>query len=221
MVFEPQSPLPFALLFLNCENADASTAPLALTRELHKRRLRCVCPGGSRSWWVNRVSAEFDPRLTPEDYLLNGVLPGIVARWNCSSRSLAIAGREMGGQAALRLGFKYPACFSVAASMDGALDFHERHGHGSPLDAMYASREDCRQDTAILHIQPQSWPKLWFACSPGSKWYRGNDRLHEKLVALSIPHTAELNATAPDDDWFPPMLDFITSALERESHRLM
>ena len=37
----------------------------------------------------------------------------------------------------------------------------------------------------MLHVHPHDWPpNVWFACDPDSPWLRGNDRLHEKLMAL-------------------------------------
>ncbi len=123
----------------------------------------------------------------------------------------------MGGQGAVRLGFRHPELFPVVASIAGAFDFHERYGRGTPLDEMYPSREHARQDTAVLHIHGHDWPPhIWFACSPASQWYRGNDRLHEKLAAIGVPHTADLDTSAG----VGPMLAFVLAALDRESRRL-
>jgi S-formylglutathione hydrolase len=220
-VFEPPNPLPFAVLFLHAASGDLPSLNPAFTRELLSRRLRCLIPHGAQSWWVDRICPEFDPVLTAERFILDRVLPEIASTWQRRIQSVALAGLEMGGQGAVRLAFKHPDQFPAAASIDGAFDFHERYGQGSPLDDLYASKEHCRQDTAILHIPAQNWPRIWFACSPKSPWYRGNDRLDEKLTALGVPHTAHLESERDDQDWFGPMLDFVLQSLQERSRRLM
>ena len=198
-------------LWLHDESGVTPATDAAFTAELGARRLRCIAPHGARSWWVDRVCPEFDPVLTAERHLLDNVFPSL------GTQSVAVAGVGMGGQGAVRLGFRHPSRFPVVASLGGAFDFHERHGRGTPLDAMYASRELARQDTAILHLHGHDWPPhIWFACSPKSEWHRGNDRLHEKLAAVGVPHTAELDTPADIE----ALLDFVIAALERESRRL-
>jgi S-formylglutathione hydrolase len=169
---------------------------------------------------VDRICCEFDLQLTPERHLRDNVVPWIESTWKLGKKSIGVAGIEMGGQGAFRLGFKQPGQFPVVASISGAFDFHERYGQGTPLDEMYSSREQCRQDTVILHIPPHDTPQIWFACSQEDPWYRGNDRLHEKLAALGIGHTALLNDTLDADQLVSPMLSFVVAALDRESRRL-
>ncbi len=93
---------------------------------------------------------------------------------------------------------------------------------------MYDSRERCRLDTVILHIDGHDWPRhVWFCCAPDDAWcYRGNDRLHEKLTAMGVPHTCDLDTRAQPgtryaEQMTPPMLAFVADALEKESRRLM
>jgi hypothetical protein len=219
-VFDPPQSLPFALIYLHAECGDTPATNSNFTSELHARRLRCVAPRAQQSWWVDRVCLEFDSHLTAERHVRDNVTEWIASTWKLGPRSILLAGTGMGGQGAVRLGFKYPSEFPVVASIHGAFDFHERYGQGTPLDEMYASREQCRQDTAILHIPPHDCPQIWFACSPDNEWYRGNDRLQEKLAALGVPHTAELDETVESDRLFARMLTFSLGAIERESRRL-
>ncbi len=219
-VFDPPHPLPFALLYLHPESGETPVTDSPFTNELRARRLRCVAPHALRSWWVDRICTEFDTQLTAEHHLRDNVVPWIESTWKLGKRTVGVAGLGMGGQGAVRLGFKYPKQFPVVASVAGAFDFHERYGQGTPLDAMYSSREHCRQDTAILHIPPHDCPHIWFACSPGDAWYRGNDRLHEKLAALGVAHTAELDVAVGDDRQTSSMLAFVVASIERESRRL-
>ena len=220
-----------ALLFLHV-HSDVLQLPsenVAYTGELARHGLACCAPHGARSWWADRVCPEFDPSLTAERHLLDNVLPWMRERWQLPPRAVAVIGISMGGQGAIRLGFKYPDVFPVAASVAGAFDHHELYGQGLPLDEMYEGRERCRLDTAILHINPNRFPPhVWFACDPADDaWYRGNDRLHEKLSALGLPHVADLETSAGGHSWAyfdriaGPMLAFVAESLRTESRRLL
>ena len=214
-VFTPDAPPRFSLLFLHDFDGISPSANATFTALLNQHRLSCVAPLGGSCWWVDRICPAFNSTLTPERYLLDHVVPWIEAK---SKLGIAVVGIGMGGQGAVRLAFRHPEQFRVAASLNGAFDFHEWYGRGTPLDEMYASRERARQDTAILHIDPSRWPPhLWFACHPDSEWYRGNDRLDEKLRAYGVPHTADLEAGGS----LEAMLHFAVNGLERESRRLM
>jgi S-formylglutathione hydrolase len=217
-VFEPPAPVPFALLFLHDVDGVTPSADPAITALLRKHHLPCTAPVVGSTWWVDRVSPRFDADLTPERFLLDRVVPWIQAQWSLGPRGIGVAGVGMGGQGAVRLGLKYPDRFPVVASLNGAFDFHEWHGRGTALDEMYESRERARQDTAVLQLDPGRWPPhIWFACDPGSEWHRGNDRLHEKLTAYGVPHTAALDTPASP----AMMVDFVANGLARESRRLM
>lgn len=135
----------------------------------------------------------------------------------------------MGGQGALRLAFKHADLFPVVAAIAPALEYHQLYGQGSPLDEMYDSKEQCRQDTAIMHLHPSKYPPhIYFCCDPeDGAWYRGCDRLHEKLNALGVPHTADLTTRAGGHSWdhheamAEPVTRFLLAALEQESRRLL
>ncbi|OWK47524.1 esterase [Fimbriiglobus ruber] len=201
----------------------------AYTAELARHGLACVAPLGARSWWANRICPEFDAHLTAERYLLESVVPWTRDRWNLGPRALAAFGISMGGQGAIRLGFKYPGQFPVVAGVASAFDYHEWYGRGTPIDTMYDSRERCRQDTAIHHVNPPHLPPhVWFACDPAdAQWYRGNDRLNEKLSAIGVPHTADLDTSRGGHTWAyfdamaRPAFQFLVDALAKESRRLM
>lgn len=219
-VFDPPHALPFALLYLHALDGRTPATDAAFTAGLLRHRLRCVAPHGGPCWWADRVCPEFDPQLTPERYLLDAVVPWAEAAWRLGPRALAVAGTEMGGQGAVRLAFRHPERFPVAASLAGAFDVQDWYGRGTPLDEMYASRERARQDSAVLHVDGHRWPRhLWFGCAPTeAACYRGNDRLHEKLAAMGVPHTADLDTRGETTG---VMLAFIADALAKEAKRLL
>jgi S-formylglutathione hydrolase len=230
-VYEPGSPAPArgAILHLHDQDGRTLNGQPAFTPWLDAFGLGCVCPHGDECWWSDRLTSRFDSALSPERYLLEMVAPMARQRWRLGARGLAIQGIGMGGQGALRLAFKYPETFPVAAGLASALDCHELHGQGTPLDELYDSREQCRQDTALLHVHPSRFPShIFFAVDPDDAlWFRGNDRLHEKLLALGIAHVADLTTRAGGHTWlyfnhFAETLErFIQTGLEQESRRLL
>ncbi len=219
----------FGILHLHGAGLETLTNRHAFTRLFEELRLVCVCPHGQRSWWGDRVCAEFDPHVTPERYLRQSVVPFFQERWDLAPRGIGIQGISMGGQGALRLAFKHPELFPVVAAIAPAIEYYERYGQGTPIDEMYDSKEQCRQDTAPMHIHPSRFPPHIFFCidPDDAEWYRGNDRLHEKLSALGVPHEMDLTTRAGGHSWdyFNHMAErvvrFVHAGLEQESRRLL
>ncbi len=229
-VYTPPGGRPrFGVLYLHPFGLETLVGNTAFTRLFDELRLGCVCPHAGRCWWADRVCRDFDPVLTPERFLLDHVVPYFQTTWGLAPPGIALLGISMGGQAALRLAFKHPRTFPVAAAISSAIEYHELYGLGYAIDDMYDSKEQCRQDTALLHVHPAHYPPhLFFAIDPTDiDWYRGNDRLHEKLAALGIPHEYDLTTRAGGHSWqyFNALADravrFLTAALEQESRRLL
>ncbi len=218
-----------AVLFLHGIGLETLQDRPAFTRVLNELGLGCVCPHGRRCWWGDRICPEFDAALAPERHLLQNVVPWIEAHWGVTPPRLGLLGISMGGQGVLRLAFKHPRTFPVVAAISAALDYHERYGQGTPIDEMYDSREQCRQDTALMHIHPSEFPPhIFFCIDPADvQWHRGNDRLHEKLASLGIPHEHDLTTQAGGHSWeyFNHMaeraLRFIHQGLEASKRRLL
>jgi pimeloyl-ACP methyl ester carboxylesterase len=219
----------FGILYLHPHAQDTLRGEESFTRLFDALALACVCPLGGRSWWADRICAEFDPHLTPERHLLDHVVPFFAQRWGLRSRSLGLLGISMGGQGALRLGLRHPHLFPVVAAISPAIEYHEYYGLGLPMDDLYDSKEQCRQDTVPMHIQPGHFPPhLFFCIDPDdANWARGCDRLHEKLVALGIPHEIDFATRAGGHrpEYFNTMADravhFLVQGLNQESLRLL
>jgi pimeloyl-ACP methyl ester carboxylesterase len=228
-IYDPPATPRFGILFLHGKGLETLRDRPAFTRLFDEMKLACVCPHGQRSWWGDRICAEFDPSVTPERHLLQNVLPFFDDRWRVRPRAIGLLGISMGGQGALRLAFKHPELFPVVAAISAAIDYYEIYGQGTPLDAMYDSKEQCRQDTAIMHVPPVNPPPHVFFCIDPEDWdwVRGNDRLHEKLTALGIEHTADLTTKAGGHggEYFnhmaEPAIRFLSQRLEKESLRLL
>jgi S-formylglutathione hydrolase len=228
-VFQPSASPRFGLVFLHGIGLETLVDRPAFSEALGRLNLACVCPHGQRSWWADRVCPEFDAHKTAEQHVLHDVVPYMQQRWKLPPRGLGVFGISMGGQGALRLAFKHAQLFPAVAGIASALDYHEVYGQGAPLDDMYDSKEQCRQDTALMHIQPFDYPPhIFFCIDPAdAPWLRGNDRLHEKLSALGVEHTCDLTTEAGGHSWdyfnhmAAPAIEFLAAGLEKESRRLL
>ena len=107
-------------------------------------------------------------------------------------------GTSMGGQGALRLSYKFPDKFPIAAAISPAIDYQLRYNEGDEtIPQMYPDPEAVRQDTATLHIHPLNWPRhQFFCCDPEDyRWWESANRLRMKLYSLGVPHVCDLETT--------------------------
>lgn len=219
----------FAVLYLHSGGLETLAGKGAFTRLFDELRLACVCPHGQMSWWGDRRCVEFDAALTPERWLLDSVMPFVRTELSFAPPAVGLLGISMGGQGALRLAFKHPKMFPVVAAISASIEFQNWYGLGYALDQMYDSKEQARQDTAPLHIHPNDYPPhVWFRVDPTDReWWRGNDRLHEKLSALGVSHHCDLTTRAGGHSWdyFNAMAEdavrFLDHGLSEMARRLL
>ncbi|MFO0809570.1 MAG: alpha/beta hydrolase-fold protein [Gemmataceae bacterium] len=229
-VFEPASAPRFALVYLHghglCSLAEKPVAAALLEKHL----FACVAPRGDISWWSDRIWPPFDPGISAERFIVERLRPAILDRWQLGPRGVGLFGVSMGGQGALRIGFRHPDDFPVVAGISSAIDYHDHYGDDEfpSIAQLYDSKEQCRQDTALMHIHPAHQPPhVFFCCDPDDSWWRGNDRLHEKLTALGVVHECDLDTRAGGHDWsyfthvMPRTLAFMHAGLEIQSRRLL
>jgi pimeloyl-ACP methyl ester carboxylesterase len=244
-LFEPARPHPAGLVVIYLHGvhlASLGDKPV-FTRLLGEHGLRVVAPHTGPTWWADRISEAFDPHMTPEQYVLKHVVPFIERRWGTGPQGLegpatlevpampkiGLLGTSMGGQGALRFAFKHPTKFPAVAAISPAIDYQIRLREGDEvLYAMYRDEEDCRQDTATLHVHPLNWPRhIWFACDPADeRWHESADRLRMKLYSLGIAHEHDLKTSAGGHGWpyyehvAPAAIGFLVRALEQEQRRV-
>jgi len=209
----------------------------ALRDLIEEARVPVLAPRSGRSWWVDRIVPSFDPHVTPERYVVDAVRGEITRRFGVEPPGIALVGTSMGGQGALRLSYRHPTVFPIAAAIAPAIDFHTamRDAHDrddgdfyDTLWSLYGDVERARQDTAILHVHPLNWPRhQCFASDPDDlHWHDGAVRLHGKLVALGIPHLPLLEPRGGGhsveyyDRVAPDVMRFLLDALDKESRRL-
>ncbi len=238
-IHAPANPLPGrALIYLHGVR-ERWLQELPTLRDLIEQfRLPVVAPRTGRSWWLDRIVPGFDRRISPERYVVEHVVSEMARRFQVAPPGIALVGTSMGGQGALRLAYRHPGTFPVAAAVSPAIDFHTalREAHeradGEFYDTLweiYGDVERARQDTAILHVHPLNWPRhQLFACDPADEhWYDGAVRLQSKLVALGIPHVALLEPRGGGhsqtyyDKVSGDVIRFILERLDQESRRIV
>ena len=229
-VFEPQRPVEpgTAVLFLHGHGRVTLSGNSVYTALFEQHGLRAVCPHGQRCWWADRVCAEFDPAVSPVQYLREQVLPWLASAWQIAPPAIGLLGVSMGGQGALKLAYKHPREFPVVAALSPMVDFFRLHGSGIPLDEMYPTPESARQDSAQLHVHPLNWPKHQFiACDPEDvDWYEGAERLALKLSSSGVPFEREFETRAGGHGWgyfnkmAPKVVEFLVERIARERRRV-
>lgn len=230
-VFEPAAPSPhgFVVLYLHGVHLNRLVDKPAFTAEFERHGLRVFAPMTARSWWTDKICAEFDANITAERHVLGNVLPHLAERWNATPPRIGLIGTSMGGQGALRFAYKYPSTFPVVAALAPAIDYQQRFDDGDEtIPLMYPDREAARQDTAILHVHPLNWPRhQFFCCDPQDcRWFDSADRLRMKLYSLGVPHECDLETTGGGHGFeyynrmAPKAVGFIAERLERERLRV-
>ncbi len=238
-IHSPADPLPGrAVIYLHGVRERWLQELPGLRDLIEKSRLPVIAPRAGRSWWLDRIIPAFDVNVTPERFVVGRIVDEVHQRFGVSPPGVALIGTSMGGQGALRLAYRHPNMFPVAAAISPAIDFHMamREAHqrddGELYDTLwevYGDVERARQDTAILHVHPLNWPRhQFFACDPADgDWYEGVVRLQSKLVALGIPHVASLEPRGGGHD--PVYYDriasdvmaFVLERLDQESRRIV
>lgn len=239
-LYEPPQVQPGrGLIYLHPARQELLHNRSAFTGIFDELGLMCACPHGGPSWWADRICPAFDTRFTAERWLVEHVAPWLAGlrlgagrraeRGTVPAVRLGLLGVSIGGQAALRMAFKHPRIFPAVAALAPAIEYHQFYGRGTVLDELYESQEQSRQDTAPMHIRPDDYPPhIFFAVDPDdATWYRGGDRLHEKLSALGIAHTCDLTTRAGGHSWeyFEALAEravrFLDQALISPSRRLL
>lgn len=224
-VFLPDSANPPAgvVLFLHGHGEVGLRSNAVFTRLFHQHRLAAVCPAGRRSWWLDVVCAEFDPVLTPQQWLIETLVPWIENTLEVAPPRIALLGISMGGQGALQLAYRQALKFPVVAAIAPAVDFHQLYGAGIPLDTMFPDSEAARQATVVLNLHPLNWPRhQFFCCDPAdTEWFDGAARLGMKLSSSGILHERDLETSAGGHSWdyfnhmAPRAVEHISGALAK------
>jgi S-formylglutathione hydrolase len=208
-------------VFLHDSDLRAPREDAVFTGEFEKRALRVVCPHAGKSWWLRQVCAEFDPVISPVDFVRDAVTAEIGRRWDVQRPAIGLIGIGTGGQGALQLAYRFPREFPAVAAIAPLVDFHEWHGRGTALDDMFATREAARQETATLHVHPLNWPAhQLIVCDPlDADCLEGCERLASKLASTGIPFERDFETSRGGHTWeyframAPRAIGFVTERL--------
>jgi S-formylglutathione hydrolase FrmB len=231
-VFEPARPIEhgYVVIYLHCSEAASLARFPAFTQEFERHGLRVIEPVSGKSWWTDRIWPEFDADISAEDYVLRHVVAYVKERWQAEPPQLALLGISMGGQATLKMAYKYPRVFPTVAAISPAIDYQKRilEGVDPDLEFMYGDEETARQDTATLHIHPLNWPRnQFFCCDPTDlRWHESADRLRMKLWSLGVPFECDLATEAGGHSFryasrmAPRAIGFLAEKLDQERRRI-
>lgn len=198
--FMPPSPRDDAVLLYLPGPGERASNSAALTDALRRFRLPTVSPDGDGTWWLDLVEPTFDASLPALRFLIDHVVAFIEERFGVQPPAIRLLGREDGGQGVLQLAYRRPREFPAVAAINPAIDFHELHGRGMPLDDLFPTREAARQQTAILRMQGVGWPRRQLLIADRqSFWFDGVDRLEMKLRSMGIPLESDFTATTDGD----------------------
>jgi S-formylglutathione hydrolase len=222
-VFEPAESCGRAVIHLHGHGLATLKDNPAFSAEFERWGLPVICPHGQRSWWLDVVCAEFDARRTPLDFVRDRIVSWVAERWDCRPPQIGLTGISMGGQGVLQLAYRQPRQFPVVAAISPAVDFHNWHGQGLPLDEMFDSPEAARQETATLQLHPLNWPAhQLLVCDPqDTDWFEGVDRLSMKLSSSGILFESDLETCAGGHSWdyfdqmAPKVVEFVAQRLAR------
>src|SRR5438477_9009235 len=87
-LYDPPGTPRFAVLHLHGIGMESLRDRPGFTKVFDDLNLACACPQGKRSWWGDRICAEFDRQLTPERFLLVEVVPAMRQRWGLAERAI-------------------------------------------------------------------------------------------------------------------------------------
>lgn len=214
--------LPFTVLYLHDQDGTVLDEMPAVRNLVESRGCRVVCPLAGPTWWLETIGAQHGIAT----WVHGPVFEWMQAKWGISTQSIALFGKGMGGQGALRWGFAASERFPVVVSLQSSIAFEQLHGQGTILDRVFSSPEQCRQHTVGMFVSPRHVPKSLaiIAHRADPVWYRGNDRLHEKLRALGVEHHADLTGDGSDAWWngqWQFALQYIEAGMIAASRRLM
>lgn len=202
--FAPSVPKPDrAIIYLHAHGEERLSENPVMTTLFEQHQIPVVCPRGKKCWWLSRICEEFDPVASPMQFVRETVVSWIEETLHVSPPRVALFGISMGGQGALNLAYRHALQFPIVAAIGSAIDFNKAYGQGFPLDRIFESAEEARQESPLLHLHPLNWPKYqFFACDPLDKtWYEGNEILASKLSSSGVPFECDLKTSHGGHNW--------------------
>ncbi len=165
-----------------------------LKKESDDYQLILVCPdGGFSSWYFD---SPIDSMMRYETYISKEVVKYIDIHYRTikNKHARAIAGLSMGGHGALFLSIRHPELFGACGSMSGGVDLlfnYNRFDIKNRLGDSITNRTNWNEysvNNLVEKIKPQDSLSIIIDCGTADFMYSINHQLHEKMLALKIPH---------------------------------
>lgn len=151
-----------------------------------------VPDGGFSSWYFD---SPVDPSYKYETFISKELVEYIDTNFSTisSPKGRAITGMSMGGHGAFYLSFRHQGVFGAAGSTSGGVDirpFPLNWDIEKRLGSYAGYPENWEKNTVInmVHLLTPNSLALIFDCGTGDFFYKGNCKLHEKLLYRNIPH---------------------------------
>ncbi|MGA1379058.1 MAG: alpha/beta hydrolase [Chitinophagaceae bacterium] len=163
-----------------------------LMQEADHYQMMIVCPEGKNSWYID---SPINDSMRWETYIAKEVPAFIDSHYPtiASRNARAITGLSMGGHGGLYLGIKQASIFGACGSMSGGVDIGFRKtswelqqllgdsatypNHWKDYSAHYLV-ENYKADSSAMIID----------CGTEDFFFGINEKLHQKLLDLKIPH---------------------------------
>lgn len=152
-----------------------------------------VCPDGKDSWYWD---SPINPDSQYETYVSRELIGYIDSNYqtNSSRNGRAITGFSMGGHGGLWLGFRHPDTFGACGSLSGGVDIRPFPNNWNMKDQLgtYAENPKRWDEHTVINQLPYNKShgplSIIIDCGTSDFFYDVNQKLHEKLLSLDIPH---------------------------------
>lgn len=158
-----------------------------------KYDLLIVCPEGSSFSWY--LDSPVDSSMKYESYIGGEVPTYIDSHFSTirDRRARAIAGLSMGGHGALFLAFRHANLFGACGSMSGLVDLYSSRNKYELIKRIgdtIVNAQTWKKFSAINFVEnyPKDSLAIIIDCGTTDAFYSINQRLHEKMMQLKIPH---------------------------------
>lgn len=183
-----------------------------------------ICPdGGVTSWYYD---SPVDSTMRYETYVSKELVEYADTHYPTikSKEARAIAGLSMGGHGALYLATRHPDVFHAAGSMSGGVDirpFPKNWDIAKRLGPIDTHRDNWEKHT-ITNMLPQMLAAnigIIIDCGVDDFFYKVTKELHEKMLALKIPHDYIEKPGSHNGAYWKEALPFQLLFFSRSFHR--
>lgn len=164
-----------------------------LAKVISDAEVIAICPDGQNSWYWDspiRPDSQYETYVSRE---LTGYIDSHYQTLD-SRKGRAVTGFSMGGHGGLWLGFRHPDIFGACGSMSGGLDIRPFPNNWNMKDQLgtYTENQKRWDEHTVINQLPYNKEygtlSIIIDCGTDDFFYEVNQKLHEKLLSMAIPH---------------------------------